>query len=110
LRALQKVNERLVVLAESLGADGDQHDNLNKITQLQVVEVIDLNELSNALKSVALLDETMTLYLVKQGDQFGQGIGDPADGPMVVVEKGRNYLGQAVAIVATSALKTRLTE
>ena len=80
--------------------------NLNKIAQLQGVEVINLNELANALKSVALPGEDLTVRLVKQGDQIGQGVGYLDDGTMVVVEQGRSHIGQEVAITVTSVLQT----
>src|SRR5262245_27457572 len=70
LRDVQKVDERLVVLAKALSARVVTNDfNLNKISQLQGVEVINLNELSNALKLVALPGELLTVKIVKQGDQ-----------------------------------------
>jgi uncharacterized protein YacL len=107
LRDVQKVDERLVVLAKALGARVVTNDfNLNKIAQLQGVEVINLNELSNALKSVALPGETMTVRLVRQGDQIGQGVGYLDDGTMVVVEQGRQYIGQEMVITVTSVLQT----
>ena len=91
LREVQKVDERLVVLAKVLGARVVTNDfNLNKIAQLQGVEVINLNELANALKSVALPGELMSVRLVKPGDQIGQGVGYLDDGTMVVVEQGRS--------------------
>src|SRR5205823_2917643 len=69
LREVQKVDERLVVLAKALGARVVTNDyNLNKIAQLQGVEVINLNELANSLKSVALPGEAMSVRLVKAGD------------------------------------------
>ena len=70
------------------------------------IEVINLNELSNALKSVALPGEALSLRLVKQGDQVGQGVGYLDDGTMVVVEQGRAFLGQEVLITVTSVLQT----
>jgi uncharacterized protein YacL len=107
LREVQKVDERLVVLAKALGARVVTNDyNLNKIAQLQGVEVINLNELANAVKSVALPGENLTLRLVKLGDQMGQGVGYLDDGTMVVVEQGRNHIGQDVAITVTSVLQT----
>lgn len=107
LREVFKVDERLVVLAKALGARVVTNDyNLNKIAQLQGVDVINLNELSNAMKSVALPGETLAVRLVKQGDQIGQGVGYLEDGTMVVVEQGRAYLGQDVAIQVTSVLQT----
>lgn len=106
LRELTKVDERLMTFAKAIGGRVVTNDyNLNKIAQLQGVEVINLNELSNALKSVALPGEQLQVKLVKAGDQLGQGIGYLDDGTMVVVEQGRNYLGQDVAIMVTSVLQ-----
>jgi uncharacterized protein YacL len=103
----QKVDERLVVLAKALGARVVTNDyNLNKIAQLQGVEVINLNELANALKTVALPGEVLTVRLVKQGDQVGQGVGYLPDGTMIVVEQGRTHVGQEVGITVTSVLQT----
>ena len=107
LRDVHKVDERLVVLAKALGARVVTNDfNLNKIAQLQGVDVINLNELANALKSVALPGETLPVRLVKQGDQIGQGVGYLEDGTMVVVEQGRSFIGQEVTITVTSVLQT----
>ena len=107
LRDIAKVDERLVMMAKVLGARVVTNDyNLNKIAQLQGVDVINLNELSNALKSVALPGELMSVKLVKAGDQIGQGIGYLEDGTMVVVEQGRSHLGQDVMITVTSVLQT----
>jgi uncharacterized protein YacL len=107
LREVHKVDERLVVLAKSLGARVVTNDyNLNKIAQLQGVEVINLNELANAMKSVALPGELLQVRLVKPGDQIGQGVGYLEDGTMVVVEQGRSAIGQEVSITVTSVLQT----
>ncbi|MFN4261271.1 MAG: PIN/TRAM domain-containing protein [Gemmataceae bacterium] len=107
LRGIHKVDERLVVLARALNARVVTNDyNLNKIAQLQGVEVINLNEVANALKSVALPGEILTVRLVKPGDQMGQGIGYLDDGTMVVVEQGRSYVGQVVNLTVTSVLQT----
>jgi uncharacterized protein YacL len=107
LREVQKVDERLVVFAKVLGARVVTNDfNLNKIAQLQGVEVINLNEVANALKSVALPGEILNVRLVKPGDQLGQGVGYLDDGTMVVVEQGRAAIGQEVGITVTSVLQT----
>src|SRR6266446_6980206 len=107
LREVQKVDERLVVFAKALGARVVTNDfNLNKIAQLQGVEVINLNELANALKSVALPGEALQVRVVKQGDQIGQGVGYLEDGTMVVVEQGRSFIGQEIPITVTSVLQT----
>lgn len=107
LREVQKVDERLVVLAKSMSGRVVTNDfNLNKICQLQGVEVINLNELSNALKLVALPGEHLPVKIAKAGDQPGQGVGYLDDGTMVVVEQGRHAVGQDVIIVVTSVLQT----
>jgi len=107
LRDVHKVDERLVVLAKALDARVVTNDyNLNKIAQLQGVEVINLNELANALKSVALPGELMSVRVVKPGDQIGQGVGYLEDGTMVVVEHGRSMIGQEITITVTSVLQT----
>jgi uncharacterized protein YacL len=107
LRDVQKVDERLVIFAKALGARVVTNDyNLNKIAQLQGVDVINLNEVANALKSVALPGEILNVRLVKAGDQIGQGVGYLDDGTMVVVEQGRQAIGQEVAITVTSVLQT----
>jgi uncharacterized protein YacL len=106
LREVHKVDERLVILARALGARVVTNDyNLNKIAQLQGVEVINLNELANALKSVALPGETMTVRIVKIGDQPGQGVGYLDDGTMVVVEQGRQLVGQEALITVSNVLQ-----
>lgn len=107
LRNVHKVDERLVVLAKVLGGRVVTNDfNLNKIAQLQGVEVINLNELANALKLVALPGEQLHIRIIKQGDQINQGVGYLDDGTMVVVEQGRSAIGQEVPITVTSVLQT----
>jgi uncharacterized protein YacL len=102
-----RVDERLVILAKALSARVVTNDfNLNKIAQLQGVDVINLNELANALKTVALPGEGMNVRVVKAGDQIGQGVGYLDDGTMVVIEQGRPLIGQEVSIVVTSVLQT----
>lgn len=103
-----RVDERLVLLAKALGARVVTNDfNLNKIAQLQGVDVINLNEISNALKTVALPGEFLNVRVVKAGDQPLQGVGYLDDGTMVVIEQGRNLIGQEVSIVVTSMLQTQ---
>ncbi len=102
-----RVDERLVLLAKALNARVVTNDfNLNKVAQVQGVDVINLNELANALKTVALPGESMTVRVVRPGDQIGQGVGYLDDGTMIVVEQGRPYIGQEVTIVVTSVLQT----
>ncbi|MFL5329467.1 MAG: PIN/TRAM domain-containing protein [Gemmataceae bacterium] len=107
LREVHRVDERLVVFTKAVGGRVVTNDfNLNKIAQLQGVEVINLNEVANALKTVALPGEQMIVRLVKPGDQMGQGVGYLEDGTMVVVEGGRQHVGNEVALTVTSVLQT----
>lgn len=102
-----RVDERLVLFAKTLGGRVVTNDfNLNKLAQLQGVDVINLNEVANSLKTVALPGEYLLVKLVKPGDQFGQGIGYLDDGTMVVVEQGRNLIGQETSVVVKTVLQT----
>jgi len=107
LQGVLRVDERLVVFAKAVGGRVMTNDfNLNKIAQLQGVEVINLNEVANSLKTVALPGEAMTVRVVKPGDQIGQGVGYLEDGTMVVVEGGRQHVGNEVTLTVTSVLQT----
>jgi uncharacterized protein YacL len=102
-----RVDERLVLFAKTVGGRVVTNDfNLNKIAQLQGVDVINLNEVANSLKTVALPGEMMAIKVVKQGDQPGQGVGYLDDGTMVVIEQGRPHIGADVQITVTSVLQT----
>ena len=102
-----RVDERLVLFAKSIGARVVTNDfNLNKIAQLQGVDVINLNEVANSLKTVALPGEFLQVRVVKPGDQMGQGVGYLEDGTMVVIEQGRNAVGTEVSLAVTSVLQT----
>jgi uncharacterized protein YacL len=107
MKGITQVDEKLVILAKTIGGKVVTNDfNLNKIAQLQGVEVVNLNEVSNALKPVVLPGEHFFIKIVKQGDQMGQGVGYLEDGTMVVVDQGRQHIGQDINIQVTSALQT----
>src|ERR671917_1441768 len=80
--------------------------NLNKVAQLRAVDVININDLANALKPVVLPGERMVVRLVKPGEEAGQGVGYLEDGTMVVVEQGRPHVNEEVEFTVTSALQT----
>lgn len=80
--------------------------NLNKVAQLRGVDVINVNDLANALKPVVLPGEELNVKIVKPGEEAGQGVGYLDDGTMVVAESGREYVGKEIAIVVTSMLQT----
>ncbi len=103
-----RVDERLVLFTKALGGRVVTNDfNLNKIAQLQGVDVINLNEIANALKTVALPGEGINVRVVKAGDQIGQGVGYLDDGTMVVIEHGRAHIGTDQIVTVTSVLQTQ---
>ncbi len=102
-----EVDQRLMSLAKELDARVLTNDfNLNKVAQLSGVDVINVNELANALKPAVLPGEKMTVRLIKQGEDPGQGIGYLDDGTMVVVEQGRDHLNQEVEFTVTNTRQT----
>jgi uncharacterized protein YacL len=107
LAGIREVDQRLVVLAKHLGGKVVTNDyNLNKIARLQGVEVINLNDLANALKPIVLPGESLTVKLLKRGEEQGQGIGYLDDGTMVVAEQGAFHLGETLRLTVTSVLQT----
>jgi uncharacterized protein YacL len=107
LAGIREVDQRLVVLAKHLGGKVVTNDyNLNKIARLQGVEVINLNDIANALKPIVLPGEGLTVKLIKRGEEPGQGVGYLDDGTMVVTEQGAYHLGETVRLTVTSVLQT----
>jgi len=80
--------------------------NLNRIARLEGAVVLNLNELTNALKPVAIPGEELVVAVVKEGKEAGQGVGYLDDGTMVVIENGRRYLNETVTATVTSVLQT----
>jgi uncharacterized protein YacL len=80
--------------------------NLNKVAQLQGVEVLNINELANALKPIVLPGETMRVFILKEGKEYNQGVAYLDDGTMVVVDNARKLIGKNVDIAVTSVLQT----
>src|SRR3984885_10400053 len=107
LAGIREVDQRLVVLAKHLGGKVVTNDyNLNKIARLQGGEVINLIALANAMKPIVLPGESLTVKLLKRGEEQGQGIGYLDDGTMVVAEQGAYHLGETLRLSVTSVLQT----
>jgi uncharacterized protein YacL len=103
----QPVDTRLVLLARHLGAKVVTHDyNLNKVAQVHGIEVVNLNDLAQALKPVFLPGEQLEVHIIKLGEAAGQGVGYLDDGTMIVVEGGRDRLNETVKVTVTSVLQT----
>jgi uncharacterized protein YacL len=103
----QPVDQKLVLLAKHLEGKVVTNDyNLNKVAKLHNVGVINLNDIANSLKPVFLPGENIDVRIVKMGEEPGQGVGYLEDGTMVVIEGGREHIGEQVAAVVTSVLQT----
>ncbi len=103
----QPVDMKLVLLAKHLEGKlvtGDY--NLNKVSRIHSVPVINLNDIANSLKPLFLPGEDVQVRLVKAGEEAGQGVGYLDDGTMIVVENGRSYVGRVVRVSVTSVLQT----
>ena len=104
---IQGVDSKLVRLAQKVGGKIITNDfNLNKVAQLRGVEVLNINELSNAVKPVVIPGETMKVQVVKDGKEPGQGVAYLDDGTMIVIENGHRYLSRTISVEVTSALQT----
>ncbi len=105
---IQAVDAKLVQCAKDFEGRIVTNDfNLNKVAEINNIPVLNINDLSNALKPVILPGETLTLTLLKSGKEPGQGIGYLDDGTMVVVEDGIGRLREEVDVVVTSMLQTQ---
>lgn len=101
------VDERLVDFAQKIGGRIVTTDyNLNQVAQLRGVDVININDLANALKPIYLPGETLNVKIIKVGEEAGQGIGYLEDGTMVVVDGARDRIGESLGVAVTSALQT----
>jgi uncharacterized protein YacL len=104
---LQDVDSKLIALAKKLTGKIVTNDyNLNKVAELQGIEVLNINQLATALKPAILPGEQMNIKILKEGKEYGQGIGYLDDGTMVVVDEARKLLGKPVDVVVTSVLQT----
>ncbi|MCD4732707.1 TRAM domain-containing protein [bacterium] len=104
---IKGVDAKLVKLAMTGGGVVITNDyNLNKVAELQGVDVLNINELANALKPVYISGEKMRVKLVKEGSEPGQGVGYLDDGTMVVVDGGRQFIGSDADVIVTSTLQT----
>jgi len=104
---LKDVDSKLIALAKSLQGKIITNDyNLNKVAELQGISVLNMNELATALKPAILPAEQFSVKIVKEGKEYGQGIGYLDDGTMVVVDEARKLIGKTADVVVTSLLQT----
>jgi uncharacterized protein YacL len=104
---IREVDRRLIETARSVGGAVVTNDyNLNKIAELYGVQVLNINELANALRPVFLPGEGLRVQVIREGREAGQGIAYLEDGTMVVIDQGKRHVGQVVSVTVTSVLQT----
>jgi len=104
---IKQVDSKLIALAKELGATILTNDyNLNKVAQIQGVNVLNINQLADAVKPIVLPGESIKVSITKEGREKGQGVAYLEDGTMVVIEGGELLLGKEVTVVVTSILQT----
>jgi uncharacterized protein YacL len=104
---LTDVDTKLLKLAREIEAKVVTNDfNLNKVAELYGVQVLNINDLSNAIKPAVLPGEEMLVRILRDGKEYGQGIGYLEDGTMIVVEGGKSFIGIDLEVLVTSVLQT----
>jgi uncharacterized protein YacL len=107
VEGVREVDDKLVVLGKQLKSPILTNDyNLNRIAEIQGVTVLNINELANAVKSVVLPGEGLRINIMQEGKEHGQGVGYMDDGTMVVVENGKEYIGEYMEVNITKVLQT----
>jgi uncharacterized protein YacL len=105
--AVREVDLKLIELAKLYEGKIITNDfNLNKVAQLQGVDVLNINELANSLKPIVLPGEGMKVFVLKEGKEYNQGVAYLDDGTMVVVDNARKMIGKTIDISVTSVLQT----
>ena len=104
---IKEVDSKLVALAKKMDGKLMTNDfNLNKVAELQGIKILNVNELANALKPVVLPGEVLSVKIIKEGKESGQGVAYLDDGTMVVVDHANKHLGENVEALVTSVLQT----
>jgi uncharacterized protein YacL len=104
---VREVDLKLIELAKVYACTIVTNDfNLNKVAQLHGVDVLNINELANALKPVVLPGESMRVFILKEGKEHNQGVAYLDDGTMVVVDNARKHISKTIDVIVTSVLQT----
>ena len=104
---IAEIEGKVVKLAREMGAKIVTTDfNVNKVATLEGVTVLNVNDLSSALKTVVLPGEAMSVFVMKDGKEREQGVGFLDDGTMVVIEDGRRSIGKRLEATVTSIHQT----
>jgi len=101
------VDSKLIECAKALDGKIVTNDyNLNKVARIHGIKVLNINELTNSLRPVALPGESMSVFILKEGKEKDQGVAYLEDGTMVVVDNSRRMIGQTIDVTVTSVLQT----
>lgn len=104
---VRDVDSKLVALARELGCPIMTNDyNLNRVAELQGVSVLNINDLANAVKAAYLPGEELSVRIIQEGKEYGQGVGYLEDGTMIVVEDGEKHIDRTVRATVTKVLQT----
>lgn len=104
---LDGVDDKLIKLAQDKQWIIVTNDfNLNKVAEIQGIEVLNINDLANAVKQIVVPGETINVFLLREGKEQGQAVAYFEDGTMIVVDNGRRYIGSTVTAEVTSVLQT----
>lgn len=104
---VQEVDSKLLKLTQLLKGKIITNDyNLNKVAEVQGIDVLNINELANAVKPVVLPGEEMLVQVIRDGKELNQGLAYLDDGTMIVVESGRKFIGETIDVIVTSVLQT----
>ena len=107
VEGVKEVDEKLVMLGRQMKAPILTNDfNLNRVAELQGVNVLNINELANSVKSILLPGEALVVRVIQEGKETGQGVGYLDDGTMIVVEDGKAYIGKEVEVSVTKVIQT----
>ena len=105
--SIKEVDAKLIELAKEIkGKIVTNDSNLNKVAELQGIEVLNINALANSLRPVVLPGEEINVKVLKEGKEMGQGVAYLDDGTMIVIDNGRKQIGKNIDVVVTSVLQT----
>jgi len=104
---IKEVDQKLIAMAKETGHPIITNDfNLNKVAEVHSIQVLNINQLANALKPIVLPGENIRVQIMKEGKEHGQGVAYLDDGTMVVIDNGRRHMGKNVDVTVTSVLQT----
>lgn len=105
--SIKEVDQKLIQLAKKINCSIITNDfNLNKVAEVHSIQVLNINQLANALKPIVLPGETMRVQVIKEGKEPNQGVAYLDDGTMVVIDNGKKLMGRNIDATVTSVLQT----